>query len=379
MKNESFQSILAKDSNNFNFVRLLAALAVIYAHSYAITSNPGNGDLIARTTGVTHTGELSVVIFFFISGALVTKSLLSRNNITEYLIKRIFRIYPALIVCNLIVTFLIPLAFSEISASQLFKSHQALNYFFSNSLGVWNEHFIPGIYETHPNKGLNGSLWSVTLELRLYLFLALLALIGLMDNVVVRLITICGLLIVLGVNFKLVPLLGSENSLYGNYSFPAFSAIFLFGGLFHMLEKQIKLNLANALVIFFVLLLFSKNTEIYRFVIFTFTIILCLWVATREIIIKKIPIRHDYSYGTYLYGWPALQMSFTIISKNHTDNPLNITCLAMLIALTMAMLSWHFIEKPCITFAHKMAGSDGRTFAKMRMNYWLTNLRAKKS
>lgn len=57
-------SVLLPKSNNFNAVRLLAALLVIYAHSYAFT---GQAEWVARKSGVTHAGELSVVVFFFIS------------------------------------------------------------------------------------------------------------------------------------------------------------------------------------------------------------------------------------------------------------------------------------------------------------------------
>src|SRR6516225_268653 len=92
-------SVFDKGGNAFNFVRLLAAVVVVYSHSYAIAPVPGSAELVARLTGVTHAGELSVAVFFFLSGALITKSLVSGGGLLEYAAKRILRIYPALIVC----------------------------------------------------------------------------------------------------------------------------------------------------------------------------------------------------------------------------------------------------------------------------------------
>jgi len=126
-------SILRQNANNFNIVRLFAALVVIYAHSYALSPQPNGGEFIARWTGVTHAGELSVVIFFFISGALVTKSLVQSKNISDYLIKCILRIYPALIICCLFVAYIVTWLFGGITLHDAFTSNQTFKYFIANA------------------------------------------------------------------------------------------------------------------------------------------------------------------------------------------------------------------------------------------------------
>jgi peptidoglycan/LPS O-acetylase OafA/YrhL len=50
----------------------------------------------------------------------------------------------------------------------------------------------------------------------------------------------------------------------------------------------------------------------------------------------------DYSYGTYLWGWPSQQlvlMAFPEISN------IGNTLLACILAVSLAVLSWHLVEK----------------------------------
>src|SRR5215213_3212767 len=78
--------------NSFNAIRLLAALQVVYVHSYAhldLPRLPGH-DWITQFPGVP--------IFFAASGFLVFSSLLRLGSLTEFFRHRALRIYPALLV-----------------------------------------------------------------------------------------------------------------------------------------------------------------------------------------------------------------------------------------------------------------------------------------
>lgn len=355
MRSTGYSSILEKGANNLNLIRLMAALAVIYAHSYAFT--PVNqGEWVARKTGVTHAGELSVVVFFFISGALVTKSLVQSRHLVDYGLKRAFRIYPALILCCFFVAYVVPFVFGGVSLSSLFSEPGHWRYFKTNSLGVWNEHFIPGVFEDHFQKSLNGSLWSITLELRLYLFLAVMALLGLMNSVLLRCISLLALLVLIGVVPQFVPLLGLEHGLYGGPAFPGFSSIFLLGGLFYVLERRLRVNFAIAVVVLGLLVLLTKGTGTYRFAIFAFTVAAAMWLATLPWLVRRWQFKSDYSYGVYLYGWPAQQIAYAVLKPHVTElQPWHITAVAMPLALGLAALSWHFLEEPALGFARRLS------------------------
>ena len=77
--------------NNFNVLRLLAAYMVIVGHMYVLM---GHAPEIILGSFV---HEIGVFIFFLVGGYLITKSYLSDSNVVRYGIKRIFRIFPALI------------------------------------------------------------------------------------------------------------------------------------------------------------------------------------------------------------------------------------------------------------------------------------------
>jgi peptidoglycan/LPS O-acetylase OafA/YrhL len=59
-------------------------------------------------------------------------------------------------------------------------------------------------------------------------------------------------------------------------------------------------------------------------------------------LIRRFNRLGDYSYGTYIYGYPA---QFTVISSLPFVTPWQLTSLSVPIALALAALSWHLVEK----------------------------------
>src|SRR5712691_11730930 len=70
-------SRLTTRQNNFDFIRLVAALAVIVSHSWPIRDGHSNGEPYFRLSHYCSLGELSVATFFVISGLLVARSYLT--------------------------------------------------------------------------------------------------------------------------------------------------------------------------------------------------------------------------------------------------------------------------------------------------------------
>jgi len=58
--------------NNFNLIRLIAALFVIYGHTAAVTGN-GPNDIYLQYVGNKFIGGLAVDIFFIISGFFISQ------------------------------------------------------------------------------------------------------------------------------------------------------------------------------------------------------------------------------------------------------------------------------------------------------------------
>ena len=97
MTTENLGNLFEKNENNFNFLRLFAALMVIYGHTSAVTGN-GPQDIFLQYIGFKFIGGIAVDVFFLISGFLITASAIHSKSLKYYIVSRIFRIYPALII-----------------------------------------------------------------------------------------------------------------------------------------------------------------------------------------------------------------------------------------------------------------------------------------
>jgi peptidoglycan/LPS O-acetylase OafA/YrhL len=59
----------------------------------------------------------------------------------------------------------------------------------------------------------------------------------------------------------------------------------------------------------------------------------------------------DYSYGLYIFGFPVQQSLVYLLGKL---DPLLLFGLAFPLILLLAILSWHFIEKPSLSLKGKL-------------------------
>ena len=80
--------------NNFTLLRLLAAFAVVLAHSWSVLGIDGRDfayDYVGREIA-----EMALDMLFVTSGFLVTASLFNRGDLTHFLWARALRLFPAM-------------------------------------------------------------------------------------------------------------------------------------------------------------------------------------------------------------------------------------------------------------------------------------------
>src|SRR5688572_14564116 len=126
--------ILKKEGSNFDIFRLIAALAVIVGHAYALVQNPVGQDGVLSVLHFDYSGSLAVKFFFFLSGLLVTNSIIAKPNAFHFLIKRACRIFPALIVCLLVTVFVVGPIFTKSSLIDYFTHPETWSYIKRNLL-----------------------------------------------------------------------------------------------------------------------------------------------------------------------------------------------------------------------------------------------------
>lgn len=161
-------------ANNFDAVRLIAALLVLCSHQFYLLGR-------AQPTLAGHTlGETAVMVFFILSGYLVAQSWYRDPHLMRFLLRRLLRLWPALAVGTLAIaaagTLLITLPLRG------YLGH-ATWQFVARNLQFRTVYQLPGVFPKVPHvpgiSAVNGSWWSIPLEFRCYLYLAVLGLVGL--------------------------------------------------------------------------------------------------------------------------------------------------------------------------------------------------------
>lgn len=330
--------------NNFTLIRIILAWLVLYGHSYAIQKTTGISDPLNKIMlGSTWIGELAVNGFFAISGFLVTASIIKRG-VFDYVLSRILRIFPALIVCMLITVFVIGPIFTSHKLSDYFTDSKTYEYLKNMTLYFRLKWTLPGVFENNIRDATNGSLWTLPAEVRCYLILAIVSLFGIFKQKVLSNIFIISLLVFGIFYFKEIPII----SVSLKWSKPAF--FFLIGVFFYVNRDKILINYKLAILALILMnFSFGEAWFIYLYPISIVYFIFYLVYGTKYINIdKRIG---DMSYGIYIYAWPIQQSVASIFPK---FTPMNNTIVSSVIVFTLAYYSWHYLEKPFLSLKRKL-------------------------
>ncbi|HWS77440.1 MAG TPA: acyltransferase [Thermomonas sp.] len=322
----------AGQRNNFNLMRLVAAWLVIYGHAHAVTGIAGN-DGIAGLTQLRAAGAVAVDMFFAISGFLIAASL-ERNTVRGYLVSRGLRILPALVVCVALTTFVLgPLL---TTAPDYWRQPMTWDYFLVNASLLLSRFQLPGVFEGHPLDVVNGSLWTLPNEARLYLLLMLAWLLGLLAPRRYTPLWAIAILAGYALAWHYWPLPDHIRK------YAECTAFFTTGSLLWVNRYRIRLSgwMVLGLLVAFAALRGTAWSHLPYFGLLTYG---TLWLGLR---IRLPMIRHtDLSYGLYLYGWPAQQLAWMLpIGKTIAGN----IVVATAIALACAALSWFLVERPAL-------------------------------
>lgn len=345
----------------FDYLRIALALAVLAWHSIPITSGRESSDALLETP-LGPFVRMILPMFFALSGFLVATSLFRTNNLKTFLLFRALRIAPALSAEVLLSALVLGPLFTTLALGDYFTSSEFRAYFL-NAVGII--HFeLPGVFAEHPETAVNGSLWTVPIELECYLALAALSLTTIVRRPSVMLaMTIAGGLLVAvftfmeslpggGVDGVMAALSGAQDAF--NFQNAEGAAIklrrililcFLAGVTVFLYRDRLPHSPLLAASAFIASLLLLSSTYGYGFAPL-------LAAYATAVIGLADPPRHklllsgDYSYGVYLYAFPIQQMVYSIAPGQSAFSNF---CISLVAVSAFAVFSWHVVEKHALS------------------------------
>jgi peptidoglycan/LPS O-acetylase OafA/YrhL len=333
------QYSLGRD-NNFNLLRFIAASLVLFSHSFALSTGSASAEPLRDSLGVTW-GHIAVDLFFVTSGFLVTGSLLVRKKLAEYVAARALRILPGLWVALGLTVFVLGAWVTTLGLKEYFSHPDTWIYLFQNATLLKASYTLPGVFEDLPwKRAVNGSLWTLPLEVRMYAALALSWLVArwLIGESARNFSRICLAAAILAAcaQFILV-LLGKHH--------PAIQLGYMFfaGAVFRLLQDRIDLSPRFALLMFLEIVLASMNKTAFGVVYALCMPYLILYLAfVPRGAVRGFNRLGDYSYGIYIYAFPVQQL---LAFQWRGINPYEMMALSFVLTLMLAIASWTLIEK----------------------------------
>jgi peptidoglycan/LPS O-acetylase OafA/YrhL len=362
LRSRTFAQAFNPRNNAFGFLRLALAVLVVFSHCFPL-GGFGRDPLDGLSKGRLNIGLVAVAMFFALSGFLIARSASTCPSIIRFLWHRFLRIFPGYWVCLVVCACLFVPVMSFIEFDTLTDAfslpwNSPQEFMIGNAaLFHLNEFSIPGIMYVSPNSIagllrqnptaciLNGTLWTLPIEVSCYLAVAALAAVGLLRRA----------------RFVVAALFVVSWGLYAFYYLDpiGFWSCFPYRGLRFLVtlcpffaagcacfvyREKIPYSLA-LFVISVVLLAVSLPFGAFGLVAPIAIPYAFLWLAF-ALPFARFDRKGDFSYGTYIYAFPAQQT--LALLRLQDFGFIAFFAGALLVTSVFAFLSYRLIEAPCL-------------------------------
>jgi peptidoglycan/LPS O-acetylase OafA/YrhL len=353
---------------NFDFLRLAAAVAVIFSHSFLIAEGDQSREpfnVLNGNQGIL--GLLGVFVFFAISGFLIAQSYESAPSPLRFSAARVLRIFPGLAVCLLLCGFVLGPLVTSLGIGEYLRHPKTWLFLIRNIALLPDDEALPGVVFVDNASGtvVTGTLWTLRYEVYCYLMVLILG--------VARLLTlrVAVAVFVLGMSANILELDDSIGARYGAvldhlgvagtalkewfdlsgflWLMPAFAA----GMCLYFLRDSRGPRTALAVVA----VAGVVATVVFGKLLLLFPLLggyLTIYLATSpRIRLPRIGRFGDFSYGLYIYGWPA--EALTVWLRGGHAPWYEVCAGGLVLGFALAFLSWHLIEKRALRLKPRRA------------------------
>lgn len=332
-------------ANNFDCIRLILATSVVFLHFDHLVNDPAVSAVLRYTKFLS--GH-AVEAFFVVSGFVVFMSYDRARDLRSYVVSRLFRLYPVYLAAILLVGSL-PFLLSSCTDQDLFSSawfkYLAANLMFLNFL----QPSLPCVFDANFDKALNGSLWTIKIEVMFYAIVPVLFfLVRRFGGVFILTLTyILSWLYSLGM-MKLAERSGSDFYTTLAYQLPGQMTYFSAGVFLYLYYEHFAANQAWLLPLSALLLVFQ------------FPGVAPIALGIIVIAVAVTPKYHvdltklgDLSYGVYVFHFPIIQLFLQM----HLFEKSRVGLFFAVLAATffVAFLSSRLIEKPAANLKKRLS------------------------
>lgn len=334
-----------KHANNFDFLRFLFSFLVVVGHTIILSQQKEFQNKFFAAMP-----NYSVFCFFIISGFLIFSSIERHSNLKTYIKNRIKRIFPAYIVVVIFFSVFLCI-FSYQSATEYF-SVEWLKYLVANLLFLnFLEPCINFVFSNNFTCAVNGSLWTIKVELMFYAFVPILYY-SIRNRSLFHKNIILIILYGLSIAYFTIISIALENDVLAK-QFPGSLMYFVSGIFLYINHEYFKRNIGRILPLAILLILIEKILLSINILTPFLIGIIIFWAA-----FVKSPLRHfgkygDFSYGMYLVHFPIVQIFVQegLFEKYSFYG----FAICILVVITISIIIWHLIEKPSLNFRRKSA------------------------
>ncbi|WP_160111389.1 acyltransferase family protein [Vibrio hangzhouensis] len=335
--------------NNFDLIRIVLSTIVFMYHISVLS--PIDGIVFGFFSG-----EFAVECFFVISGYLIVYSYNKSNSLKKYSKSRIVRILPLYLIVILL-TFILGLIISNVDIKD-FVYNGGLKFIIFNSIFMnFMSPSLPGVFEDNVITAVNGSLWTIKIEVMFYFAVPLIF--DWINKGTKRYFAILILYALSILCFYFIRFLIIEHGVNPsiNNQLPSLLCFFMAGAVLNYIRPSDKLMFVLFLLSTMYLLVFDKIYAIHPIALASVVYFFSYLIPFRIIIPKCIG---DISYGMYIVHFPVIQY-FT--SRGWLNDFGWGFLLCILVVIVLSLLSWHCLEKRLLKY-NKSRDRDDLLYSK---------------
>jgi peptidoglycan/LPS O-acetylase OafA/YrhL len=315
----------------FESLRLILSLVILCWHAFGVCYG------FVLVMPVLQPIKMALLVMFFVlSGFLITGSALRLQSFKTFMAFRLLRIFPALIV-EVVLSAVILGAVLTTLPLEVYFSHPQFFLYFANIFGFF-QMYLPGVFTDHPLRIVNMNLWTLKAEYLCYIIIGFFFLFGLFSRRKFFLLLFAILTFYLFFQFP------GSMLVHRTFNFGSGALMFscMLGVLFYLYKDHIPVSRIYFCV-----------SAVLAYVCFSFPStyglgLLPMAYCTVYMGVVRFPKLNffnggDYSYGIYLYGYPITQVIWHYFPMAQSW-PM-ILILVVPVTMAFSIVSWHCIEK----------------------------------